>query len=539
VITYEINGGALNIYGLDNDGNGYWDAPQLVSDSYYVFKSWYLNGTQWEMLAWTSVTTQALPSNQFGFNYWPRPYSSEALYDSNWPTAKVKIQADLDQISSLGGRVVRLMFWPGWSGYNLTGQTGMGGVITPQYTQLTNNLVEFLGYVSARRMKAVICFANSYIEYEPDPLNPTYRLWMSSYSNLTQFVSDTLAWMNGIVNAAESSSYKNSVIYYDYQNELSDADPNIWQYLRQVYDGTSVPMGKRGASVLWVNGAYGNDVPLLASNLQGRRLDYVEFHSYPEQNLNPVPSSYAYTKSYFADSTVLLGEFGHSTHPPATEATQATSVANIRSQVQSSDIPYYFNWTLWDATPIPGNEFGWGYDEHQPKEVMARMAEQLNLIYNADMELLDTHTPAKPLFWGAGGTVPVTFSAAGPSSATGSWYARLHMPNDASGQVWLLSPFAPVKGGTQLFVNSHIRSTLANVAMLVLEYDTSLNVIGFQVGPVYTPATWAMENYLHKAGTWAPRLNPATAGVQVGIIGDVLYPDRYLDVDLVTASQHN
>src|SRR5687768_14092029 len=44
LITFEINGGALNIHDFDTDGTGYWDAGNLVCDSVYVFKSWHFNG---------------------------------------------------------------------------------------------------------------------------------------------------------------------------------------------------------------------------------------------------------------------------------------------------------------------------------------------------------------------------------------------------------------------------------------------------------------------------------------------------------------
>ncbi len=478
--------------------------------------------------------------SEFGFNYWPHGMASECLNDSAWPTNKPIIEADLDHIASLSGNIIRITFWPHPSSWHINWP------LDPEYYQQTGRIAEFLALCHARDIKVIVCFSNGYVLNGTGPAWTQFEMYGNgSPAGFQLFLDDTVLWMNGFIDAIEASTYKDTVIYYDLQNEYDHRDQNIGDYARAVYDRSHAPVGKRGFSTLmwspW-DGDHDVDVEDLAYQLSlggSRPLDFVEFHSYPAAadglaGAYPVPSVEAFydeVKEDFPDAAVVLGESGHSAPDATVEQYQQSIVADLAIRSINKGIKYHLGWMFWDHTPGPENqEFGWGDDPHTPKDVMGGLSSLLGSMHNPDMEILDGGIPQ---FWSAGGTVPVSFIAAGPSvdAASNDYYARLQA-NQSSGDVWMVSPYTPVYGGI-LYFNSYIRSNLDNVRMGVIEYDHDGTEIRRTEGASFNPA-WAWNNYLQRTGSFSVDLLPKTEFVHVAIAGSIVENPSYLDVDTVS-----
>lgn len=73
--------------------------------------------------------------------------------------------------------------------------------------------------------------------------------------------------------------------------------------------------------------------------------------------------------------------------------------------------------------------------------------------------------------------------------------------------------------------------------MAVHEYDASHHEIGVKEGPKFTPAAWAMNSYLHHAGSWSVTLGRKAryAVVEIKAVkGAASANPAYLDVDTVS-----
>jgi hypothetical protein len=165
------------------------------------------------------------------------------------------VQADIDQMSSLGADVLRLIVWPEVSGYLLQPGGGPGGgTFTSDFTQEQNNLVTLLSYCSSRGVKVIICFANDYLTLGNG--SPGDRWWMDFDGNttdgFTNFLRDTQYWVDGFVNTIQGSAYASAILYYDYQSEYTTLNPNEGWYVTFLYDWSTIPSGKRACSVLRV-----------------------------------------------------------------------------------------------------------------------------------------------------------------------------------------------------------------------------------------------------------------------------------------------
>ncbi|RKX35097.1 MAG: hypothetical protein DRP64_19560, partial [Verrucomicrobia bacterium] len=480
--------------------------------------------------------------SEFGFNYWPHGYASECLNDSLWPSQKPIIEADLDHISSLSGHVIRITFWPYPSGWPISWP------LQPEYHQQTERIEEFLGLCHARDIKVIVCFSNGHVLNGYGPRWTQHETYGNgSPEGFQVFLDHAVSWINGLIDAIEASAYKDTVIYYDLQNEYHHSDQNIGDYARALYDRSHAPAGKRGFSVLmWQprTGDYDVDSEDLAYQLSKggpRPLDFVEFHAYPGaadgiEGAYPVPradSFYDEVKDDFPNATIVLGESGHSAPDAKIEQYQQTLVADLATQCINKGFRYHLAWMFWDDTPDPGKQdFGWGDDPHTPKDVMGGLSALLGSMYNPDMEILDDGAPKS---WSAGGTVPVRFSAAGPDdAASNTHYARLEVvsPKQRSGDVWMISPSTAVHGGT-LYFNSFIRSNLKNVHMVVHEYDQNNNEIRRTEGASFNPSS-AWNNYLQRTGSFSVDLMPAAKTVRITIEGSIGENASYLDVDTVS-----
>jgi len=493
---------------------------------------------KWLMLiAFATLLGSVFGNPEFGFNYWPHERASDCMNDSLWTSQKPIIEADLDHISSLSGHVIRITFWPHPSGWPITWP------LQPGYYQQTGRIAEFLELCHDRDIKVIVCFSNGNVLNSTGPAWTQYeRYGNGSPAGFQLFLDESLDWMNGFIDAIEASAFKDTVIYYDLQNEYDHLDTNIGAYACAVYDRSHAPAGKRGFSALmwqpWT-GDHDIDIEDLAIQLGGGRpLDFVEFHAYPAAadglvGAYPVPgieSFYDEVKEDFPNATVVLGESGHSAPDATVEQYQQTIVADLATRAINKGFKYHLGWMFWDHTPGPQyQEFGWGDDPHTPKDVMGGMSDLLGILYNPDMEILDFTSPKS---WSAGGTVPTSFHSAGPSdTASNDYYARLQANQD-SGEVWMLSPYTPVYGGI-LYFNSYIRSNLDNVRMGIIEYDHNGTELRRTEGASFNPA-WAWNNYLQRTGSFSVDLLPPTEFVHIAILGSIVENPSYLDVDTVS-----
>lgn len=546
--------------------SGSASAPWIVPGQIYVFRL-YEGTAHSNLLAWSSVTTQSPPGSAFGFNYWPNGHDDDTLYNANWPGLSPTVQADLDHISSLGGGVVRLLFWPEVSGLKLSG-AGQGGQFNSQLSEVTANLPSFLKLCADRNISVIVAFGNNYYDSN-DPVSGM-PWWAVAYGNsndgFARFLNDTGTWMNTIVNAIESSPYANSVIFYDLQNEYDAQITNARWYISFLYDWSSVPDGKRGESVL--NAA--TDGPDLATALNtsagpklgNRRLDYIDFHSYMTPQTYPgyesnTPSEAASTlRSIFPDATLVMGEIGYQTGDTSPNGSSDTlqqeqATLSMINDAKEAGASYYLNWLIWDAIAQSQRTPAFGANPNAPRDVLGGVAAALGLLYNPDMEIVSN---GAPVGWSVGGTVSATLSTqsgyGAGNAATNYNYARVST-NQTSGGVWLVSNQFPVKGGRQLFVNAYIRSGMRNVGLGVAEFDANRNSIKDDMGPTYNPSTWSFVNYLQQISSncsgaavaqdlcsWNVSLQPNTAYVSITINGQPApTAPSYLDVDAVSAWQ--
>jgi len=573
-ISWSISGASTAQVYVSNPGgqetlmvtgaSGTVTAPWIQSGQAYVFRL-YEGTSHTNLLAWTSVTSQAPPASRFGFNYWPAGHRNDTLLDANWSTLNPVVQADLDHLSSLGGGTIRVFFWPQTSGYLI--DNGQGGRFTSDLAEITNNLPAFLKLCADRNIGVIIAFGNNYYS-DSDP-SSGLPWWAVAYGNspsgFSAFLTDTATWMNKIIDAAESSPSANSIIYYDMENEYSKGTQNAQWYISFLYDWSHVPDGKRGNSVL--NAADdGQDLATVLNTAAGpklgsRHLDYIDFHSYVDAQSYPSyvsnsPSTSATTlRNLFPGATVLMGEFGYqAVYPTINGSTetlrQQTSALSIIDDAKAAGVSYYLNWELWDNSQSQ-LVTAFGATPNAPRDVLGGIASSVSLAANSDMETVVNGSPAH---WSAGGTVPVTLSSqsgyGAGNSATNFYYARVGT-QQTSGVVWLASDMMPVQGGERLFLNAYIRASMTGVSMGVAEFDENKNAIQSDSGPSYNPGPWGYVSYLQQISntcstmaaaqdqcSWSVVLQPNTAYVIITINGHpAATAPSYLDVDTVSAWQ--
>ena len=473
---------------------------------------------------------------RFGFNYWPQGYGSEALADANWAQLRPVVEADLDHMASLGGRVLRLVFWPQLSGWTIDPTTFAVTFDQVDMAARSRNLLELLRMARARRMSVILCFSNNWFELDH---HEGTRWWELAYPSFSAFLKHSVAWVNAYVQPVRNSFESPTILYYDYESEYSAAHPNIGRYLTTLYDLVPVSPGQRGLSVLRVP----EDLDHLIGSLGNRPLDYIDFHSYPYgpvPPLNPdIPGTIAAIKLRLPAARLLLGEFGWQAEAEADEAAQSDTVLAIATVArQQPDLTAYLHWTLWDRSPytVPPLVWGWAYEHDRPKDVLGTMAATSSALANSDMEQTSSDKPAG---WTADGTVPVDLTAMGPAgdAATNALYARVHAAQP--GIIWLMSATQPVSSSGTAYVNAYVRSNMNTVYLQVREYDALGQVIRLDRGPSVHPPGWRFWSYLHAAGSFHVLLTPNTRSVALAVVGDGGAPgDVYLDVDAVSMDVH-
>ena len=507
----------------------------IGSGAWYVFKL-YEGTAHTTLLAWTSVTSHIPPDYSVGFSYWPYERANNScLNDENWYTFRPIVERDLDQMSSMGVDHVRFLIWPGY-GWSLS--SGLNA----DYYEQTENIVDLLSLVAARGMQAWLVFGNSYQDIGNG--TPGHYWWMNAYDNnsvgYTEFLLDTKEWIDGYVNAIESSSYKTTVFAYDIGSEYKRQVTNEGWYIRFLLDHSAIPFGKRNVSVLRIDG--NTDLTDLAYQLTisphngvARRLDFVDFRIYPDNYYlhMPVEEARNTCQSVFPHSTIFMGESGYFCANSINEPNQQNAILDVLEQVDNmaAPIPYYCQWRLWDGST--SGDYGWGYSPHSPKDILGGMSDALGLVYNGDMEIVSS---GKPGGWDSGGTVTVALTSGTgyAEAATNTYYGRL-TANSSTGSVWMTSSVVTVSGGKKFYANAYMRSNMKNISISVVQYDANMNYIATSTGPTFTPSGWSWNDYLPRAGTWSASLNANTRKVIVSINGTCQANPAYLDVDAVSA----
>jgi hypothetical protein len=528
------------------EGQGGTQAAGWIEPGHYYLFKLYEGTAHTDLLAWTSVTTQPPPASQLGFDYWPAnngwpdgKAGSAALDDANWSVLRATVAADLDHMVSLGAGVLRLMFWPEQNGFVMPGK------FPPELAQQARNLVDLLSLCAARNLQVIIAFGNNYFDSGPDPQT---RWWMQSYGNTTQgftnFLNDCKTWINAYVEPVESSPNRATVIYYDYQNEYHAGLPYMGWYVTFLHDWSAIPRGKHGISVLGVP-ADVDDLQYQLANGGGpelgrRRLDYIDFHVYPDQGVNAnVEDCFDHIVQKLPGCTPLVGEFGYLS---AVEDHQWAGVDELTSRCKTKGIAYYLNWLLWDDHSIGGfANTPWGYDMHTPKRVLGGMAAKVGLLANSNFDIIDAE--GRPVGWEVGGSTSAeTLTLIGPDVTGDTGAAATHrfasISTGQPGSVWLSSAEAAAVPGQRIFVNAYLRSNMQNVRINIIEYDSNRAHLADNNGSAFTPTDFRFGSYLHRVGSWSVLLGPKTSYVIVNVSADCPGPGpSYLDVAAVSAAQ--
>ncbi|QWP77984.1 hypothetical protein J5226_06155 [Lysobacter sp. K5869] len=500
----------------------------------------------------------------FGFNYWPRHYQGcEALTPAQWPAARTAVAADLDQMKSLGASVVRLSLYMETSGF----RPGPNVALEPDYC---HHLPDLLTMVENAGLKTIIAFSNTYL-YEHN--NGQYYNWQDpslgyagTQDGYWRFTMHSKDWIDRMVALA---GVRDSILYYDIQNEYDSRAPEIDYYFRTIYSQSKIPPGKRGISILQspfdVDPTAWRSVPRQLQAMPGATLAYVEFHSYPTAPFDRCPlhgdieAKYDEVRSRFAPGTqVVLGEFGRPAlaqedpdeepggYPtqcrelPADpdpdrrwdEPRQRATELDLIGRAAAKGIPYFLHWMLWDDTPArldfdPTNPrhqvYGYGYGPHAPKDVVGALAERYGLVANADFESAPT-VGQPPQRWDAGswntvGSAPavllfVSGGAGSGEAATGDHYARLQTQQAcATCTIWMQADAFDIGPNRRLHFNAYLRSNLSGVQLKLVQYDANWNVLAVSAAPAFTPSGWSWNNYAVRFREQNPQLTPASWSV--------------------------
>lgn len=487
----------------------------------------------------------------FGFNYWPQEYSGCLdLTDANWPAAQQKIAADLDLMKSLGADTLRLSLYMEASGY----PPGVGAVATEDTCK---HLPDMLNLIENAGFKIIIAFSNTYLYRHK---NDQYDNWEDPSLGYNvqpdgywQFVTHSKKWIDRMVSLVGAN--RESILYYDIQNEYDARSANIDYYFRTMYSESTIPPAKRGISILEiskdVDPTHWPSIPSQLQAMNGASLAYVDFHSYPVMPSHRCPLHwdieyvYDHIRSRFATgTTVLLGEFGRpaiAQNDPTNdvgaypgncprlpsgptpdrhwdEPRQQATELDLIGRAETKGIPYFLHWMLWDNSPKrpdfdpadPDHQvYAYGYSPHAPKDVLGALAERRGLVANADFESAAQVGQLPQLWdkgsWGPANSAPpvMLFVSGGPNSgeaATRDHYARLQTSQAcASCTVWMQADAFAIGPGKRLHFNAYLRSNLQQVQMKLVQYDANWNVLAIYAAPAVTLNGWSWNNYMVRA----------------------------------------
>ena len=478
-------------------------------------------------------------STKIGFNYWPYKGSSVILWDANWPSAKYEVEKDLVIMKGLGVEVVRLMFWSWPSGlrFNVTDK----GFLSPEYYQILKNLPEFIELFEKYNIAVVIAFANTdYWAYRLDPPPGWTNIYEDSEAGFNEFARLSAEWINGLANSIENSPFKDAVICYDYQNEIESVAPRTEQYIRTLYDYTDFNVNKRGISLLWPL----TDSDFLKTTLDQRQLKYIDFHYYPESNVNVnLEAVYDHLSSVFPNTKVFIGEFGEFCNAESKEQKQVEVALDLIERAKAHQIPYVMHWNLWDLTPDEHMDQLWGigYSPNDPKDLYGALSALNSVVSNADMELVDGEMP---LYYSCDGTIVVTMAShhSETDCATGSKYTRLESGGTNSGSFSLEADEIVVENlssnANKLYVNAFIRSNMKYISISVDEYDSDRIKLTHSESDQYSSINSAWNNFMYHTSPWGVTLNDNTRFIRISFnaqTADAIVDIHYMDIDAVSA----
>jgi hypothetical protein len=560
-----VNGGPRNLIASSASRGRHTKRVEWIQPGYTVF-SLHKGRTEQpqnhtpsgRFLDYASVTTQPPPASTFGIAYWPVFETNASTLGRRWPSLAQTVARDLDLIASMGAGVVRLNLWP--LGNDLTRDppawkvsAGPGGDFVDQevLNRQAANLVSLIKLCRDRGLKVTITFSNNYLRRGSRSTDRRFQ-WEWAYppedGGWQAFVQDAVSWINGYVTRIESNpdpGVRSTVVSYDLQNEVN---PPVYPYLKQIYDHSAIPRGKRAVSLLSV----ADHASGLKEALGSRHIDYVEYHSYRGGSNPLIPGGYDALVRKFPGSTVVLGEFGQLTpgscrDPSLAEQSQAQTVSSSIIQSRAAGIPYFVHWMLWDyAPPYQDQVLGLGYDANCPKDALGSVISLTSRLSNPDMEEV---VDGRPRGWHAGARGPAegfrfalrAQGSAEDAGATNLKYGRV-IVQTPPGRAWLRSRAISVKGGDGLWVNAYVRSNMRDVRVGVTQVRRDHTVVRTP-GPAFTPTDFTWSNWLRRAGPWRVCLDPRASQAIVTVSGiadsardEPVAPRYYLDVDTVSAA---
>jgi hypothetical protein len=525
--------------------SGSVDAQWIAAPNRYVFKL-YADSQKQTLLDTVSVQTK-LPSNGgWGFNYWPNGYTSDALSPANWPSVKPQVEEDLDLMASLGAGYLRLMLWPDKSGYEIDvfGPPHFDAGVVGAFAA---NLLDLVELCEARGIRVAVVFANTYLTRLNSPCELCAPTWRIGYPLGTeeearpQFHAESAAWIETFATAIQTSQYKNVVIYYDLNNESSgaqsyQADADL--YVNAIYDavGDTIPVGKRGLSLANVGFASpGDDEIHFATQLGVRRIDFVEFHSYPNgNNASPSPAHAdveagvdALSQSdAFPNSVVVVGEVGRPSGGTEGESGQQTTLTDLAGRLLdrswpedapcvpatapqlASPVPWLANWGFWDYTPTHQYFGDLGIRSTAgPKDAWGAIGECFSAIPNSDFEQTGTSPPhfvADGIDLDLAELDPTLARWTGGAATNGS-FARLTAAGEST--IWLSSESVAVRPRSRVFASAYFRSSgCGTVRIAIAQYDGEQQQLpGSKIGA---------DSVLPQDGEWhLYRLRDAQGGI--------------------------
>ena len=469
-------------------------------------------------------------ADQFGFQYWPYADTtvvySKCLYDANWTNLNAQVESDLDHIASLGGNYIRF-HWKTWS--SLINNTSSTNHIRTELSEQTNNVVELLQLLDERNLKIIIALENDLLNNDA---------WQTGWPNdQSGFFADCLTVYNAIISACENSSYADTVLFYDLENEVQPPDYDFAIY---AYDYANAPAAKRGFSIGQAITKSQQFHDTLTTN---RPLAYADFHSYTDNPQSNVTASVPVVRAAFSNATVIMGEFGANLDLCYDdEPLQMLENADRIDAALQTQLAWYSIWSYVDRNGA--NPFGALATPDDPRDTMGLISDLFGLARNPDFESATAGLPDNWSCWQSGGD-PMVFWRINDvtKSACGSGYARIALPaGSVSAKIQISSDKFDIPAGAErLYLNSFIQANqwIDYAQMTVKQFNSSGQQVAWNGSPQFNSPGWGWKNFLHNVGSWSVPLHADCAKAQVIIKGQATpttSDQATLEIDAVSAS---
>ncbi len=479
----------------------------------------------------------------FGFNY-AVPGFIGGWYGSDWGAAEPGFRRDLEVLSALGTRVVRIMVLPYYAGIHL--EEGRGNVGDPAaFAAAAANLPVILRAFRDRGIAVILALGPNAL-YWNGPAGDTRRWWEWAYgaAGWSAFVEDVAVWSRELVEAVESGDACNAVLYWDLHNEADYGVTGMSVLNRALLSRVPVADAKRGMSVLRQS-----DAAALAADVAatGRPLTWVDIHSYPDRSHNPdLAAALGALRTSFPAARALIGEIGGIwCENGMDEDLQRNTVDGLLDQAASASAVAVLHWMLWDYAPgetcgdADAERIGLGFTPDSPRDVLGRVTVRNSLLAGGDFEVSTSG-------WAGGGTgTAFEVVRGGPAEGFGGapvnqYYLRLTITG--AGTYWFCSPAFAVSGA-HLAVTGYVRSSAAQV-ILDLHYRDALGWSHATGRPSLSttldvPAGWLPRHVQSLTGGHAFALPPGTDQVTLcfATVTTGAGP-TYIDIDAVGANTY-